>query len=142
MRMSATGRLQSDQEIEGCADAMSSMYSMTIAIARSFGLSERKFDWRGFHPDCCAQDRSGFHRYQQSSTSGCGYCCLGYQIGTDTISVTSGVVSRIEMQSYVHGSTELLGLQVLQSPQPFKRKFLQPNGFQACPWHENVQANP
>ncbi|KAG4137355.1 hypothetical protein ERO13_D07G066801v2 [Gossypium hirsutum] len=30
----------------------------------------------------------------------------------DTISVTSGVVSRIEILSYVHGSTELLGLQI------------------------------
>lgn len=38
---------------------------------------------------------------------------VGYPIGGDTISVTSGVVSRIEILSYVHGSTELLGLQVL-----------------------------
>lgn len=37
---------------------------------------------------------------------------VGYPIGGDTISVTSGVVSRIEILSYVHGSTELLGLQV------------------------------
>uniref|UniRef100_A0A7N0V3P7 Protease Do-like PDZ domain-containing protein n=1 Tax=Kalanchoe fedtschenkoi TaxID=63787 RepID=A0A7N0V3P7_KALFE len=37
---------------------------------------------------------------------------VGYPIGGDTISVTSGVVSRIEMLSYVHGSTELLGLQI------------------------------
>lgn len=38
---------------------------------------------------------------------------VGYPIGGDTISVTSGVVSRIEILSYVHGSTELLGLQVI-----------------------------
>lgn len=38
---------------------------------------------------------------------------VGYPIGGDTISVTSGVVSRIEILSYVHGSTELLGLQVM-----------------------------
>lgn len=38
---------------------------------------------------------------------------VGYPIGGDTISVTSGVVSRMEILSYVHGSTELLGLQVL-----------------------------
>ena len=38
---------------------------------------------------------------------------VGYPIGGDTISVTSGVVSRIEILSYAHGSTELLGLQVL-----------------------------
>ncbi|PWZ09539.1 hypothetical protein Zm00014a_031535 [Zea mays] len=37
---------------------------------------------------------------------------VGYPIGRDTISVTSGVVSRIEILSYVHGSTELLGLQI------------------------------
>ena len=40
---------------------------------------------------------------------------VGYPIGGDTISVTSGVVSRIEILSYVHGSTELLGLQVMGS---------------------------
>lgn len=37
---------------------------------------------------------------------------VGYPIGGDTISVTSGVVSRIEILSYVLGSTELLGLQI------------------------------
>ncbi|KAF4356159.1 hypothetical protein F8388_012309 [Cannabis sativa] len=37
---------------------------------------------------------------------------VGYPIGGDTISVTSGVVSRIEILSYVYGSTELLGLQI------------------------------
>ncbi|XP_074591327.1 protease Do-like 9 [Curcuma longa] len=37
---------------------------------------------------------------------------VGYPIGGDTISVTSGVVSRIEILPYVHGSTELLGLQI------------------------------
>lgn len=37
---------------------------------------------------------------------------VGYPIGGDTVSVTSGVVSRIEILPYVHGSTELLGLQV------------------------------
>lgn len=44
---------------------------------------------------------------------------VGYPIGGDTISVTSGVVSRIEILSYVHGSTELLGLQVMESFSPF-----------------------
>ncbi|KAF5836411.1 trypsin-like cysteine/serine peptidase domain-containing protein [Dunaliella salina] len=37
---------------------------------------------------------------------------VGYPIGGDTMSVTSGVVSRIEVTSYVHGSTELLGIQI------------------------------
>ncbi|KAG0466716.1 hypothetical protein HPP92_018296 [Vanilla planifolia] len=35
---------------------------------------------------------------------------VGYPIGGDTISVTSGVVSRMEILSYVHGSTELFRL--------------------------------
>lgn len=37
---------------------------------------------------------------------------VGYPIGGDTISVTSGVESRIEVTSCVHGSTELLGVQI------------------------------
>ncbi|XP_050382708.1 protease Do-like 9 [Argentina anserina] len=37
---------------------------------------------------------------------------VGYPIGGDTISVTSGVVSRMQILSYVHGSTELLGMQI------------------------------
>ncbi|KAK5817842.1 hypothetical protein PVK06_022770 [Gossypium arboreum] len=37
---------------------------------------------------------------------------VGYPIGGDTISVTSGVVSGIEISSYVHRSAELLGLQI------------------------------
>ncbi|KAK9842610.1 hypothetical protein WJX84_004330 [Apatococcus fuscideae] len=37
---------------------------------------------------------------------------IGYPIGGDTISVTSGVVSRIEVTSYVHGTTELLAVQI------------------------------
>ena len=37
---------------------------------------------------------------------------VGYPIGGVAISVTSGVVSRIEVTSYSHGSSELLGLQI------------------------------
>ncbi|KAG8379020.1 hypothetical protein BUALT_Bualt07G0044800 [Buddleja alternifolia] len=37
---------------------------------------------------------------------------VGYSIGVDTISVTSGVLSQIKILSYVHGSNELLGLQI------------------------------
>ena len=36
----------------------------------------------------------------------------GYPVGGDTMSVTQGVVSRIEVTSYVHGAAELLGIQV------------------------------
>ncbi|EFN53636.1 hypothetical protein CHLNCDRAFT_58432 [Chlorella variabilis] len=37
---------------------------------------------------------------------------IGYPIGGDTMSVTSGVVSRIEVTGYAHGAAELLGIQV------------------------------
>ncbi|KAH9730193.1 protease Do-like 2 [Citrus sinensis] len=37
---------------------------------------------------------------------------VGYPLGGDTISVTKGVVSRIEVTSYAHGSSELLGIQI------------------------------
>ncbi|PSC74876.1 Protease Do-like 9 [Micractinium conductrix] len=37
---------------------------------------------------------------------------IGYPIGGDTMSVTSGVVSRIEVTGYAHGGAELLGIQV------------------------------
>ncbi|KAG8379021.1 hypothetical protein BUALT_Bualt07G0044900 [Buddleja alternifolia] len=37
---------------------------------------------------------------------------MGYVIGSDTISVTRGILSRIETPSFVHGLTELVGLQV------------------------------
>lgn len=37
---------------------------------------------------------------------------VGYPLGGDTISVTKGVVSRIEVTSYAHGSAELLGIQI------------------------------
>lgn len=37
---------------------------------------------------------------------------VGYPIGGDTISMTSGVVSRIEVTAYAHGNTELLAVQI------------------------------
>jgi S1-C subfamily serine protease len=37
---------------------------------------------------------------------------IGYPIGGDSISITCGVVSRIEMQEYVQASTELLAIQI------------------------------
>lgn len=37
---------------------------------------------------------------------------IGYPIGGDTVSVTAGVVSRLEMMPYSHGQAELLGVQV------------------------------
>ena len=37
---------------------------------------------------------------------------IGYPIGGDTMSVSSGVVSRIEVTPYVHGAADLLGIQI------------------------------
>lgn len=37
---------------------------------------------------------------------------VGYPVGGDTISVTSGVVSRVEVTQYAHGSCDLLGVQI------------------------------
>lgn len=37
---------------------------------------------------------------------------VGYPLGGDTISVTKGVVSRIEVTSYAHGLSDLLGIQI------------------------------
>eukprot|EP01134_Creolimax_fragrantissima_P003125 CFRG3125T1 len=37
---------------------------------------------------------------------------IGFPIGGENISVTSGVVSRIEMQPYCHSAAELLGVQI------------------------------
>lgn len=37
---------------------------------------------------------------------------VGYPIGGDTLSVTRGVVSRVEPQQYAHGATKLLAIQI------------------------------
>lgn len=37
---------------------------------------------------------------------------IGFPIGGDTMSVTQGVVSRIEVTAYAHGASELLGIQI------------------------------
>lgn len=37
---------------------------------------------------------------------------LGYPTGGDTISVTSGIVSRVELQQYAHGAFTLLAVQI------------------------------
>ena len=39
-------------------------------------------------------------------------CCCRYPVGGDTLSVSTGVISRIEVTSYAHGSTELLAVQI------------------------------
>ena len=37
---------------------------------------------------------------------------VGYPIGGENISVTAGVVSRVEIQEYTHGASQLLGIQI------------------------------
>jgi len=38
--------------------------------------------------------------------------CVGFPVGGDTISVSSGVISRIEVTTYTQASAELLGIQI------------------------------
>ncbi|CAH2057604.1 unnamed protein product [Thlaspi arvense] len=49
---------------------------------------------------------------------------VGYPLGGDTISVTKGVVSRIEVTSYAHGSSDLLGIQIDAAINPVVSHFL------------------
>jgi hypothetical protein len=37
---------------------------------------------------------------------------VGYPVGGESISITVGVVSRIEVTEYTHGSYDLLGVQI------------------------------
>ena len=37
---------------------------------------------------------------------------IGFPVGGDSISISSGVVSRIEMQEYAQASAELLAIQI------------------------------
>ena len=41
--------------------------------------------------------------------------CVGFPTGGDNISVTRGVVSRVEIQRYAHSAVELLAIQVVLS---------------------------
>ena len=56
---------------------------------------------------------------------------VGYPIGGETISVTTGVVSRIEVTSYSHGATELLGIQIDAAINPGNSGSA-PSGRPAC----------
>merc|ERR1719502_1380018 len=38
--------------------------------------------------------------------------CVGFPVGGDTISVTQGVISRIEVMLYGHSASQLLGIQI------------------------------
>merc|ERR1719261_2011612 len=38
--------------------------------------------------------------------------CVGFPVGGETISVTSGVISRIEVTTYTQAAAELLGIQI------------------------------
>jgi hypothetical protein len=43
---------------------------------------------------------------------------MGFPQGGDNLSITSGVVSRIELTNYVHGAAQLLAIQVSKSCAP------------------------
>ncbi|KAL2900529.1 Protease Do-like 2 chloroplastic, partial [Bienertia sinuspersici] len=58
--------------------------------------------WKGAEPLCLGR----LPHLQDAVT------VVGYPLGGDTISVTKGVVSRIEVTSYAHGSSDLLGIQI------------------------------
>lgn len=75
--------------------------SIDVALAAMLTVEDDEF-WHGMSP----VEFGDLPALQDAVT------VVGYPIGGDTISVTSGVVSRIEILSYVHGSAELLGLQV------------------------------
>lgn len=78
-------------------------FILFLDVAALLTVSDGEF-WEGFSP----VEFGDLPALQDAVT------VVGYPIGGDTISVTSGVVSRIEILSYVHGSTELLGLQVVK----------------------------
>ncbi|CAN4091462.1 unnamed protein product [Withania somnifera] len=63
---------------------------------------ENKDFWKGAEPLCF-----GHLPHLQDAVT-----VVGYPLGGDTISVTKGVVSRVEVTSYAHGSSELLGIQI------------------------------
>ena len=76
-------------------------YEFLICVAALLTVADDEF-WEGVSP----VEFGDLPTLQDAVT------VVGYPIGGDTISVTSGVVSRIEILSYAHVSTELLGLQV------------------------------
>nr|XP_048329950.1 uncharacterized protein LOC107418549 [Ziziphus jujuba var. spinosa] len=60
-----------------------------------------------------------------------------YPLGGDTISVTKGVVSRIEVTSYTHGSSNLLGTQIDATINPEKENLCL-YGFPNETWEVNL----
>ncbi|CAN8069415.1 unnamed protein product [Agarophyton chilense] len=58
--------------------------------------------WSDIQPLC-------FGRLPELQTS---VIVVGYPIGGENISVTAGVVSRVEIQDYTHGDSQLLGIQI------------------------------
>ncbi|OMO64548.1 Peptidase S1 [Corchorus olitorius] len=85
-------------EVRPCFNA--SMFRLLIEVAL-LTVDDEEF-WKGVSP----VEFGDLPALQDAVT------VVGYPIGGDTISVTSGVVSRIEILSYAHGSTELLGVQI------------------------------
>ncbi|KAL4539598.1 hypothetical protein Ndes2437B_g02038 [Nannochloris sp. 'desiccata'] len=77
-----------------------------LSIGAECDIAMLTVDDDEFWKDLEAVEFGDLPRLQDSVT------VVGYPIGGDTMSVTQGVVSRIEVTSYVHGAAELLGVQV------------------------------
>jgi hypothetical protein len=98
---SRNARLCDKNQIMLAYESRGSVLNRTCVCAAMLTVSNDEF-WENVTP----VDFGSLPRLQDAVT------VVGYPIGGDTISVTSGVVSRIEVTSYVHGATELLGVQV------------------------------
>jgi len=77
-----------------------------LAIAHECDLALMEVDDDAFWADTQPLRPGGLPMLQDAIV------VIGYPIGGDTVSVTAGVVSRVEMMPYSHGQAELLGVQV------------------------------
>ncbi|KAG6549580.1 hypothetical protein Mapa_008962 [Marchantia paleacea] len=77
-----------------------------LAVGRECDIALLSVQDEEFWADVEPLEFGGLPRLQDPVT------VVGYPIGGETISVTSGVVSRVEITSYAHGATELLAVQI------------------------------
>ncbi|KAL3693549.1 hypothetical protein R1sor_007200 [Riccia sorocarpa] len=77
-----------------------------LAVGRECDIALLSVEDEEFWADVEPLEFGGLPRLQDPVT------VVGYPIGGETISVTSGVVSRVEITSYAHGATELLAVQI------------------------------
>jgi S1-C subfamily serine protease len=77
-----------------------------VAIGDECDIALLTVDDPTFFEDTCPLSLGSLPQLQDRVT------VVGYPIGGESISVTEGVVSRIEIQQYAHGATELLSVQI------------------------------